>query len=74
MDENAILREDTHNEEWWQPELHCEKCGCTFMWTYWPDFSDYPKFCPNCGRKFTGLRKGNVLSYNLNKALQNVNN
>lgn len=71
MNEDIILREDESNEEWWQPELHCEECGCTFMWSSWPTFSEYPNFCPNCGKKFTQLRKGRKPIY---RALQNVNN
>lgn len=59
MEEKTILREDECNEEWWQPELHCGTCGCTFMWTSYPNFSEYPNFCPNCGKKFTRLVKGN---------------
>ena len=47
---NNILIEDDYNEEWWQPELHCKQCGCTFMWSHY-GFSEYPNFCPNCGTK-----------------------
>lgn len=72
MEENAILREDESNEEWWQPELHCEECNCTFMWSSYPDFPEYPSFCPNCGKKFTGLRKGKMLIFT--KGVADVNN
>lgn len=73
MEENVILREDDYNEEWWQPELHCTKCYCTFMWSSYPDFSEYPSFCPNCGKKFTMLAKDNKLSI-LPKGIADVNN
>lgn len=63
----TILREDTCNEEWWQPELHCEECKCTFMWSSYPDFPEYPRFCPNCGEKFTAIRRGDCLIYQLKK-------
>ena len=76
MSENVILREDDYNE-WWQPELHCEKCDCTFMWQSYPDFSDYPNFCPNCGKKFTALRKDKALIFTLDdgqlKGIADVN-
>ena len=48
--ENVILEEEQCNDEWYQPVLHCEKCACTFMWYAGLGFSDYPKFCPNCGK------------------------
>lgn len=63
---NTILIEDDQNEEWWQPELHCKECGCTFMWTSYKGFSEYPSFCPNCGNKFAALEKGNTIIYNFN--------
>lgn len=63
MNEKIILHEDEFNEEWWQPELHCEDCGCTFMWSYYPNFPKYPKFCPNCGKRFTAVRCGKELLY-----------
>lgn len=57
---NATLFEDEFNEEWWQPELHCAKCNCTFMYSYYPNFPKYPNYCPNCGSKFDKLRKGEL--------------
>lgn len=69
MSKSIILREDEHREEWWQPELHCEECGCTFMWSAYPDFSEYPKFCPNCGKEFTTLRKGKELIWQIFKGI-----
>lgn len=71
MGENVILQEDEYCDEWYQPVLHCEKCDCTFMWYGNSIFPEYPNFCPNCGKKFTGLRKGKEL---IIRALQNVNN
>lgn len=61
---NTTLFEDECNEEWWQPELHCAKCNCTFMWTSYPDFPKYPNFCPNCGSKFDKLRIGEMIIFN----------
>ncbi|MBO7733498.1 MAG: hypothetical protein J6S67_13120 [Methanobrevibacter sp.] len=53
------LTEDSYNEEWWQPEMHCGVCGNTFMYSRYPDFPEYPTFCPNCGIKFdTIVRRG----------------
>lgn len=62
---NNILIEDDYNEEWWQPELHCKQCKCTFMWDRY-GFSDYPNYCPNCGCRFAGLEKGDTIIYNFN--------
>lgn len=60
---STILYEDTCNEEWWQPEMHCEECKCTFMWSSYPDFKEYPTFCPNCGKRFTGIKTGKKLIF-----------
>lgn len=66
-DLSITLIEDTYKEEWWQPELHCGFCSCTFMYTSYPKFPQYPRFCPNCGGKFTRVKRGDCTIYQLKK-------
>lgn len=58
----SILIEDDHREEWWQPELHCDECNCTFMYSNYPNFPPYPRFCPLCGVAFTKLKHKKQIS------------
>lgn len=58
-----LVEETPYNEEWWQPELNCLKCGCTFMYSSYPNFPKYPTYCPNCGTKFSGLKSNQYEIY-----------
>ena len=52
----AILIEANCKEEQWQPELQCDECKCIFMYSSYPNFPQYPHFCPNCGVAFTKIK------------------
>ena len=60
------VEESMCNEEWYQPELECRECGCTFMYSSYPDLPKYPHYCPNCGIKFESIKRGDTRLYNFN--------
>ena len=52
-----LFIESDYEEEWYQPELTCDRCKGLFM------TSGEPTFCPYCGIEFVGKKSGNTYSF-----------
>lgn len=52
-DDQVLIREDSYDEEWYQPPFECVSCGIMFM----IEDGD-PSFCPGCGKPVTTVLRG----------------
>ena len=58
-DNETIVILSGYCEEWYQEYLTCQKCDTEFM------TEKEPTFCPYCGSKIIGHRKGSMTTYNM---------
>lgn len=55
--DKALVIESEDMDEWYGTYETCSSCETQFM-------CDSPSFCPGCGAKFIGMKKGNEIIYN----------
>ena len=55
-DNETLVEISEEEDEWYQKWYRCLECKCTFM-------TDTPEYCPGCGKKIAGRKKGNEVLY-----------
>lgn len=61
MNKNETLVELSEDkDEWYQKWYKCLNCGGEFMTFKVGD----PKYCPGCGKKIIGIKKGDINAKN----------
>ncbi len=58
-DNETVVIVSEYFEEWYQEILICQKCETEFM------TQKESTYCPYCGSKIIGHRKGNMATYKL---------
>jgi len=66
-DNETLISVSDDEEEWYTKTYFCIKCRLHFM-AVDRDYEDfhkvhYAKFCPYCGRKIVGFKRGNTTTF-----------